>query len=177
MARKELLNSNIETDMETGEVSVIETVKRSSGQTIVVLDNKKKKEKYQPNEQKFIKIGTASEQKKMMLSLGRRERAFLYPLLFFMDWETNLLVGDGEIGKKGKPLTWANTDKLTGFDRHTRKLIVESLEKNKVIGYIVVGGAKRGIVINPKFALRGKIPKEALKEAFDCDYDVDYEED
>jgi len=177
MARKELLNSATETDTETGEVFTVETVKRSSGQVVVVLDNKKKKEKYQPNENKFIKIGTASEQKKIMLSLSRRERSFLYPLLFYMDWETNLLVGDGDIGKKGKPLTWANTDLLTGFDRHTRKLIIASLEEKKVIGYIVVGGAKRGIVINPKFALRGKIPKEALKEAFDCDYDVDYEED
>jgi hypothetical protein len=146
---------------------------------VVVLDNKKKskKELYQPNEQKFIKIRTASEQKDLMLSLSRRERAFLYPLLFFMDWETNLLVGDGQIGKKGKPLTWANTDKLTGFDRHTRKLIIASLEERKVIGYIVIGGVKRGIVINPKFALRGKNPQEALKEVFDCDYDVDYEDD
>lgn len=126
---------------------------------------------------KRVKLRTAREQKRTYNKLTLEERGFLFSLLPYMDWETNLIAGDGEITEKGKPLTWAKIDKIVGISKPTRIKIARSLEEKKVIGYMLVGGKKTGIVVNPEYALRGRKPKEALIQVFNCVKDVwdDYE--
>lgn len=159
-------------DDDTGELLYRQTVLRRENQIVKVfaVDGNKNV--------KHVKLRTAREQKRTYNKLTLEERGFLFSLLPYLDWETNLIIGDGEIAEKGEPLTWAKIDKVVGISKPTRIKIVRSLEEKRVIGYIVVSGKRVGIVVNPEYALRGRKPKEVLKQVFNCDKDVwdDYDD-
>jgi len=179
-ARKDLVESRSLTDTDTGEVLVQEVVNRRPDQIIVVMDPKNvqvkpKDEIGQRREQKHIKLRSARDQKRVYKSLKTDEKAFLFSLLPYMDWESNILMGDGEDGENKKPLRWPHVEKIAGISKPTRMKIVRELEKKRVIGYMVVGGSKKGIVVNPEYALYGRHPKEALLAVFEADKDIDYE--
>lgn len=182
MAKKDLVESRPLLDAGTGEVLVQEVINRRPDQIIVVMDPKNvqvsaaKDEVSTRREQKHIKLRSARDQKRIYKSLAENEKAFLFSLLPYMDWESNILMGDGEDGEDKKPLRWSHVEKIVGLSKPTRLKIVRELEAKRIIGYMVVGGSKKGIVVNPEYALYGRHPMEALLSVFNADKDIDYED-
>jgi len=159
-------------DTSTGEKLITQTVLRRETEVVKVFDAAKAGRMF-----KHIKLRFAREQKRLYYSqLNVHERGFLFSLLCLMDWETNLLVGDGENGDKGKPLTWSMIDRIVGVSKPFRIRMARRLEELRIIGYMVVAGKQGGIVINPRYALFGRKPDDALLQVFESETDV-WEED
>lgn len=159
-------------DTSTGEKLVPETVLRRQSEVVKVFDAAKGGRMC-----KHIKLRSAREQKRLYYNqLDLQERGFLFSLICLMDWETNVLVGDGENGEKGRPLSWTMIDRIVGVSKPFRIRVVRKLEEYRVIGYLVVGGKRVGIVINPRYALFGRKPDDSLLQAFQSESDV-WEED
>lgn len=181
MAYKNVLNRE-EIVNEDGEILIQETVLRRPDQALIVMDPKnvqtdrQRDELQARREQKHIKLRSARDQKRIYKSLKTEEKAFLFSLLPYMDWESNILMGDGEDGEDKKPLRWSHIQKIAGISKPTRLKIVSELEKKRIVGYMVVAGAKKGIVINPEYALYGRHPMEALLAVFNATKDIDYED-
>lgn len=173
MARKQLVETRQVVDQDTGELIILETIARKPGEVIGVFEAKPKDEVKQKREQKYIKVKTAREQKRIYKSLTPEQRAFLFSLLPYMDWETNLLVGDGEDGENGKPLRWCHIEKIAGISKPHRIKLMHELDDKGIIGYMVIQGAKRGIVVNPRYALNGKVPQEVLLAVFHSEKDIE----
>ena len=181
-AVKNVVNRETITDSGTGEVNIQETIIRRPDQIIIVMDQKNVNENRQRDElnsrreQKHIKLRSARDQKRIYKSLRTEAKAFLFSLLPYMDWESNILMGDGEDGEDKKPLRWSHIQRIAGISKPTRLKIVAQLEIKRIIGYMVVGGSKKGIVINPEYALYGRHPMEALLAVFNATKDIDYED-
>lgn len=164
---------DIYVDSTTGEKLVPETVLRRRTEVVKVFDASKG-----GRMAKHIKLRSARDQKRLYFNrLDMQERGFLFSLICLMDWETNILVGDGENGEKGRPLSWAMIDGIVGVSKPFRIRTVRKLEEYRVIGYLNVGGKRVGIVINPLYALFGRKPDDSLLQAFQSEGDVWEEED
>jgi hypothetical protein len=160
-------------DVNTGERLIPETVLRRQSEVVKVFDAAKG-----GRIAKHIKLRSAREQKRLYYNqLDLQERGFLFSLICLMDWETNVLVGDGENGEKGRPLSWTMIDRIVGVSKPFRIRVVRKLEEYRVIGYLTVGGKRVGIVINPRYALFGRKPDDSLLQAFQSEADVWEEED
>lgn len=160
-------------DTSTGEKLVPETVLRRQSEVVKVFDAAKGGRMC-----KHIKLRSARDQKRLYFNrLDMQERGFLFSLICLMDWETNILVGDGENGEKGRPLSWAMIDGIVGVSKPFRIRTVRKLEEYRVIGYLTVGSKRVGIVINPRYALFGRKPDDSLLQAFQSEADVWEEED
>lgn len=171
--KKNLVATKQVIDPETGEVIILETVARRPGEFVGVFEAKPKDEVKQKREQKYIKVKTARKQKRIYKSLTSEQKAFLFSLLPYMDWETNLLMGDGEDGEKGKPLRWCHIQKIAGISKNHRIKLMRELDQKGMIGYMLIQGRKKGIVINPRYALNGRVPKEALLAVFQTEKDIE----
>jgi len=152
---------------ETGEILRKQTVYTKQDAIVRTFDPKK-----MPKNIKHVKLRTAANQKATLSSLGRDEKALLFTLLLYMDWETSIVVGDGSLGKKNTPLKWREVDSVSGMGKTNRVATAKTLEKKRVIGYMVVNGKRVGIVVNPEFAIYGKNPAKALLQVFKCDESV-----
>jgi hypothetical protein len=157
---------------ETGEVLRKQTVYMRDNEVVRTFDPRKMAKNI-----KHVKLRTAANQKATLSSLGRDEKALLFTLLLYMDWETSIVVGDGNLGKKNTPLKWKEIDTVSGLGKTNRVATAKALEKKRVIGYMEVNGKRVGIVVNPEFAIYGKNPAKALLQIFNCDESVMDEED
>lgn len=157
---------------ETGEVRFRDTIERNPQELINVWNPHQKESRM-----KHFKSRNSIEVKKMIISLSPLERAFLFTVEPYLDWETNILVGDGQTaGKKKDPLLWKDIDKILGFDQRTRRKVVEELIKKNILAYLE-GNHRKGIVINPDYALNGRSPAKALVNAFNSSSKLDEEID
>lgn len=124
---------------------------------------------------RHVKVRVARKQKRVYDKLSIEERGFLFSILPYLEWETNIVVGDGIIEEKNKPLNFSQIEKIAGISKHFRIKLVNSLVEKKVIGFIMVRNKRSAIVVNPQYALRGIRPDDALRNVFD--YELDIEED
>lgn len=148
-------------DPDTGEMKYHDTIERLPQELIGVWDPNRKDKSY-----KYIKMKNSLDVKKKISELTTNEKAFMLSIMPYLDWETNILVGDGRTaGSKNHPLKWRDIDKITGFEQRTRRKIVESLVAKNILNYIS-GDYKKGIVINPQYALNGKTPSQVLINTF-----------
>lgn len=148
-------------DPETGEMKYHDTIERQPEELIGVWSPRGKESRT-----KHIKINSRLEIKRKLKTLTGPEKIFLLSVLPYMDWESNLLVGDNvTAGTKKQPLSWADIEKITGLEPRARRKAVEGLMKKKVLAYLA-NDKKRGLVINPQFALNGKIPSTSLINTF-----------
>jgi len=157
-------------DPKTGEVRYHDTIERQPEELINVWNPHQKE-----NKMKHFKARNSIAVKKMIMSLTHQERAFLFTVEPYLDWETNILVGDGQTaGKKKEPLKWKDIDKIVEFDPRTRRKIVDELIKKNILNFLV-SDRKKGIVINPEYALNGKTPLQALVNTFNSPGSLDDE--
>jgi len=161
MQNFKVIKSEKVVDQKTGEIKYHDTVERLPQELIGVWNPHQKEKNY-----KYIKMKNSLEVKKKINELTINEKAFLLSVIPYLDWETNILVGDGRTaGQKQFPLKWKEIDKITGFEQRTRRKIVESLVEKNILNYIS-GDYKKGIVINPQYALNGKTPSQTLINTF-----------
>lgn len=114
-------------DTSTGERLVPETILRRQTEVVKVFEAAKGGRMC-----KHIKLRSAREQKRLYYNqLDLQERGFLFSLICLMDWETNVLVGDGENGEKGRPLSWTMIDRIVGVSKPFRIRVVRRLSKVK----------------------------------------------
>ncbi|MDO3680624.1 hypothetical protein [Paenibacillus ehimensis] len=159
-------------DSETGEILEPVLVHKRSNEIVRVFDpgNSKKNIRH-------VKLRVARKQKRVYEKLTIEERGFLFSMLPYLEWETNIVVGDGIIEEKNKPLNFSKIEKVAGISKPTRIKIVESLVEKKVIGFIEVRRKRAAIVINPQYALRGVKPDDALRQVFDFELDLEEDEE
>lgn len=171
MAKLNLINSERFLD-EKGRAKYRDVIERDAQELINV---------WNPNETekrtKHFKSRNSIEAKKRILALSIMERAFLFTVEPYMDWESNILIGDGvTAGRKKQPLLWKEIDKITGMDIRARRKAVQGLIEKNVIGFILTEEKKKGIIINPDYALHGRKPTEALINAFHSEVVLEDEE-
>lgn len=157
-------------DADTGEVLIEQTVYRKQNEVVVAFD---------PNETnrnvKHVRVRTARKQKRVYDKLTLDERGFLFSILPYLEWETNIVAADGEIAEKGKPLSFVQIDAIVGISKPHRIKLVRSLVEKRVLGFLTVAGKRAALVVNPQYALRGRKPDDALKVAFQYGGDIDDE--
>ncbi|WP_010503307.1 hypothetical protein [Paenibacillus elgii] len=159
-------------DGETGEILEPVLVHKRSNEIVRVFDpgNSKKNIRH-------VKLRVARKQKRVYDKLTIEERGFLFSMLPYLEWETNIVVGDGVIEEKNKPLNFTKIEKVAGISKPTRIKIVESLVEKKVIGFIEVRRKRAAVVVNPQYALRGVKPDDALRQVFDFELDLEEDEE
>jgi len=167
-----VINSERVIDENTGEVTYRDTIERRPQELINVWDPRRKIQ-----QTKHIKRRSSIEARKLIVGLSLYERAFLFAVEPYLQWETNVLLGDGvTVGKKDRPLLWKDIDKLTGMDKRTRQKTVKALTGKNLIGYFESEHKRKGIVINPILMLNGRSPSQGLLNTFLSTYDLDKED-
>lgn len=167
----EHIGNNIYRNEETGETKRKQEVLTSLNEKVKVFEVNNQKNV------KHTKFRVGREQKRIYKELNLNESGFLFKLMQYMAWETNILVSDGSISEKNKPLKWYEIDKLIGCSKPLRIKIVKSLYDKGIIGYTNVKGKRTGIVINPKYAITGYKPDPSLYQVFKYEEDVFDEEE
>lgn len=158
-------------DAETGEILQQHTVYTRSNEIVRVFDQRSKRNT------KHVRLRTARKQRRVYDKLTLEEKGFLFSLLPYIEWETNIVVGDGGIEEKGKPLTLTQIDGVAGISKPFRIKLLQQLVDKKVLGFIVVRGKRAAVVVNPEYALRGIRPDDSLKKVFDYELDIDADEE
>lgn len=163
-------------DTETGEITPPLIVYQGSNEVVRVI-NKDKNE--QRPRVKHAKMRDSRDTKRAFQKLSVEERALLSTLMQYLEWETNIVVGDGvTLGKKDVALRFSDIDKVSGMSKPTRIKTVRSLEEKKAIQYMSDGtGKRKAIVVNPLYGYKGYSPKQALRNTFDFDIDVDEDDE
>jgi hypothetical protein len=159
-------------DEHTGEILNPVVVYTNSNEIVRVIDNTQRRHQI-----KHVKYRQSREAKRLMQKLSPEERGLLATLMQYTDWKLNMVVGDGEVGKKDVPLRFCDIDKISGMSKATRVKVVKSLEQKRAIGYYNVGGKRSAIVVNPAFGYKGTRPPEGLRNVFNCDIDIDEDDD
>lgn len=154
-------------DSDTGEILVEQRVFRRPDEIVTVFDPSKSKRNI-----KHVRVRTARSQKRVYATLSLEERGFLFSLLPYLTWETNIVADED-----GKPLTYTQIDRYCGISKPFRIKLMQSLVDKKVIGFIIVGGKKAALVVNPQYAIRGQNPSKDLRAVFDFDVDVEQDEE
>ena len=92
---------------------------------------------------------------------------------YYLDWETNIIVGDDTVGMKGVPLRAGDIDKISGLDRKRRGKAVKGLADKNILAYIITEDRRKAYVMNPEWALNGRNPQDALVKTFQSKNDVE----
>ncbi|MEC0227912.1 hypothetical protein [Paenibacillus alba] len=159
-------------DGDTGEILTPHVVYSRSNEIIRVFDPSSSKKNI-----RHVKLRVARKQKRIYDKLTIEEKGLLFSILPYLEWETNILVGDGILEEKNKPLNFAHIDQIARISKGFRIKIINSLVEKKVIGFIVVRGKRSAIVVNPQYALRGIKPDDALRKVFDFELDLDCDDE
>jgi hypothetical protein len=151
-------------DPETGEIFLEKNVVYRQGEIVKVL-----KPGNTGRTPKFIKQMTSRDQKRILSKLTTEERAFLYSIQFYLQWDTNVIADEDN-----NPLTWAQIEKIADISKPTRYKLVAALESKNAIRYVIdPRGKKIGIMMNPAYAYNGKKPSAGLRKLFKATKDID----
>ncbi len=126
---------------------------------------------------KHVKLQNNLAQKEKMMKLTPDEKVLVFCLSYYLDWETNIVVGDGEIGEKGVPLKASDIDKICGLERHRRRKAMLGLIEKNIIAYAMTEHRRKAYIMNPYWALNGRNPQESLLNTFASQTDVDDEQE
>lgn len=157
-------------DAETGEVLISQTVYRRANEVVVAFNPRETNRNI-----KHVRVRTARKQKRVYDKLSLDERGFIFSVLPYLEWETNIVAGDGEFAPLGKPLNFVQIDALVGVSKPKRIELIRSLVEKRVLGFLMVGGKRVALVLNPEYALRGRRPDDTLKQAFGCEGSIEDE--
>jgi|GEM_PF-2308511 len=125
------------------------------------------------NKTKHIKLQNSLNQKEELKKLSRDEKVLVFCLSYYLDWETNIIVGDDVIGKKNTPLKGTDIDVISGLDRKRRGKAIKGLIEKNILAYIETADRRKAYVMNPDWALNGRNPQEALLNTFKSENDVE----
>lgn len=151
-----------------GAMVYLDTIERAPNEVIHVFNPYDVRHKT-----KHIKLQNNLAQKESVQRLNRDEKVLVFCLSYYLDWETNIIVGDGEVGEKNRPLKVGDIDKISGLDRRRRAKAIKGLIQKNVLAYIVTEDRRKAYVMNPNWALNGRNPQEALVNTFNAKRDVE----
>mgnify|MGYP000961839886 CR=1 FL=1 len=160
MKKNAIVKSEKIVDPNTGEVTYQDTIERQPDELISVWNPRGKESRT-----KHIKINSRLEIKRKLKTLTGPEKIFLLSVLPYMEFRRVLFRSNVTAGTKKQPLSWADIEKITGLEPRARRKAVNGLMEKKILAYLV-NDKKRGLVINPQFALNGKIPSISLINTF-----------
>ena len=146
-----------------------DTIERKPSEVIQVFNPYEVK-----NKTKHIKLQNNLNQKEEIAKLSRDEKVLVFCLSYYLDWETNIIVGDDNVGVKGFPLRASEIDAISGLDRKKRVKAMQGLIDKNILAYIDTAGRRKAYVMNPDWALNGRNPQEALLNTFRAKNDVDF---
>lgn len=133
---------------------------------------------FNPNEirhkTKHTKLQNNLNQKKEIMRLSQDEKVLVFCLSYYLDWETNIIVGDVNIGVKGFPLKASDIDIISGLNRKRRSKAIQGLIDKNILAYIDTEGRRKAYIMNPDWALNGRNPQEVLQNTFRDKKDVDF---
>lgn len=153
MALNRIIPAQEYVDPATGEIKYIETILRERGEALSQW--KPDPEKKHGRTPKHIMLKTNKRARKKLMSLTDLEFRTLIMMCLHAGWESNIVMGDATFGDKGVPMTWPDIEKLMCMDRRSRYKIQKNFEDRRIIGYAVVEGEPRGIIIHPDFVQFG----------------------
>ncbi len=125
------------------------------------------------NKTKHVKLQNNLNQKEEIMKLSRDEKVLVFCLSYYLDWETNIIVGDDVIGKKNIPLKGTDIDKISGLERRSRGRAIKGLIEKGILAYIETADKRKAYVMNPDWVLNGRNPQEALLNTFKSENDVE----
>lgn len=149
-----------------------DTIERKPGEVINVFDPNEIK-----NRTRHVKLQNSLAQKEQMMSLTQDEKLLVFCLSYYLDWETNTVIGDGQIGQKNYPLKASDIDRIAGLDRRRRIRAVKGLMDKNILAYTLTEHRRKAYVMNPEWALNGRNPQEALLNTFNSKIDVENEQE
>lgn len=114
---------------------------------------------------KFIKIKASQKAKRRLRKLSLAEAGFLLKIAPYAIEGTNLLQGDNERGKKGKPLTVKDLARIADCSYSQARRIVKALIEQRVLRRAEIDG-RTAIAINPLYSLNGKAAETYLLHLF-----------
>lgn len=148
-------------DQETGEVLTPRTVFLRTNEFLKVVNP------YESGRSaKFIKTKTSQKAKRRFKKLTSDERGMLSIISLYASPNTNILLGDGEAGQKGMPLTAMELCKIGGYSKTKGYAIIKSLIEKNVLGFLVSEKRRKAFIVNPDYYLNGRRPDHELMQAF-----------
>lgn len=171
MASRSIVLESKRATKKNGVMVYHDTIERKPNEVIHVFDPHEVKQKT-----KHIKLQNSGVQKEQMMNLSRDEKLLIFCLAYYLDWETNIVVGDDVVGQKGHPLKASDLDTITGLDRHRRAKAVKGLIEKNILAYITTEERRKAYVMNPDWALNGRNPQESLINTFNSKIDVENEQ-
>jgi len=152
----------------SGKMVYLDTIERAPSEVIQVFNPYDVRHKT-----KHIKLQNNLAQKESVQKLNRDEKVLVFCLSYYLDWETNIIVGDDTVGMKGVPLRAGDIDKISGLDRKRRGKAVKGLADKNILAYIITEDRRKAYVMNPEWALNGRNPQDALVKTFQSKNDVE----
>lgn len=145
-------------DRETGEVLTPKTVYVRSDEVALVINPREN-----GRSKKFIKIFNSREAKRVIRKLSLQENGCLFLFAYFLAQNTNIIVGDGEFGTRGVPLTLTQLSELAKISKPTMIKVAKSLAEKNIMRSL---GRGKGYAINPNVMLNGSKPDTKLAKLF-----------
>ncbi|WP_340701655.1 hypothetical protein [Brevibacillus borstelensis] len=118
---------------------------------------------------KFVKTRTSQKAKRRMYNLTSHERGMLSIIALYAAPGTNVLLGDGERGDRGQPLTAQDICKIGRYSKTQGYRLIQSLIDKNVLGMMDIGDGQKVFVVNPEYYLNGKEADLATLHLFKLD--------
>lgn len=115
--------ANVMIDSSTGEILTERTVYLRSDEIAVKLKPKEARKRGR----RFVKLYNSREAKRSLRKLGAQECRFLLIASLYINHHA-MIVGDGDTGCPGKPLTFDQLREVTGMSRVTLVKTIRSLK-------------------------------------------------
>ncbi|MCZ0835131.1 hypothetical protein O0550_07095 [Brevibacillus halotolerans] len=68
----------------------------------------------------------------------------------------NVLIGDGERGKRGDPLNATDLCKIGGYSKLQGYCLIQSLLDKRALGFLALSGEEKVYVVNPDYYTNGR---------------------
>ncbi|WP_103110716.1 hypothetical protein [Brevibacillus reuszeri] len=118
---------------------------------------------------KFVKTRTSQKAKRRMYNLTSHERGMLSIIALYAAPGTNVLLGDGERGQRGHPLTAQDLCKIGKYSKTQGYRLIQSLVEKNALGLMSTEDGQKVFVVNPDYYLNGKEADLATLHFFTID--------
>ncbi|MED1663448.1 hypothetical protein [Brevibacillus laterosporus] len=153
-------------DHDTGEIMRKETRLLRGNEFIKIINPSKSGRSI-----KFIKTRASQKAKRRMHNLTSHERGMLSIISLYAAPGTNVLIGDGERGKRGDPLNAADLCKIGGYSKSQGYRLIQSLLDKRALGFLALYSEEKVYVVNPDYYINGREVLPEIHKYFESEED------
>lgn len=113
---------------------------------------------------RFTKLFSSRERWRAARRLDAYEKAALFTFGLHLAQHTNLIVGRGESGVKGLPLSMEEIAQAVGVSKPTMVRVMRQLAEKGIVRHL---GRGKGYVVNPALMMNGPTIEPATAELFE----------